>query len=167
MTTADAQILIIGFGSTLRGDDALGRVACERLRALLPSPRVKVIDQTAPTPELAAQIAEARLVVFLDASVDGTPDTVVVRPTTRKMAQQGFAHSMTPAMLIELAEHLYAVRPRGYIVSFRGKSFEINGGGLSNEADAACDDMVRQTLQIIGREQCLDRKGTSSISGGQ
>ena len=98
---AQSQTLVVGFGSTLRGDDALGRIACQRLRTVVDPERVKVIDQTAPTPELAAEVALATRVIFLDASANGPTDEVVTCPLAATGLDYAMAHN-----LIELARLL-------------------------------------------------------------
>ena len=92
----EKQALVIGFGSTLRGDDALGRIACERLRDVVDPQQVKVVDQAAPTPELAAEVAAASLVIFLDASIDGPAGEVVARRLTAADSSHAMAHSLNP-----------------------------------------------------------------------
>src|SRR5262245_41264787 len=63
-------VLVIGYGNTLRGEDGIGPAVAEEVAARgLPGVRVIVAHQL--TPELAADIADARLVVFVDAAVSG------------------------------------------------------------------------------------------------
>lgn len=144
------KALVIGLGNTLRGDDALGRIASERLRLAVDSERVKVIDQCAPTPELAAEIAAASLVLFLDASADGPTDRIVTRRLSASDALEAMAHRLDPCRLIGLARHLYGRVPEAFAITFRGRSFEFNDHRLSREAEAACDSIVQATLQLIG-----------------
>ena len=65
------DVLVIGYGNALRGDDAVGLRAAERLAAdgRLPGARIDACHQL--TPELAADIAAARLVVLVDARENG------------------------------------------------------------------------------------------------
>lgn len=150
--TPDRQTLVVGFGSTLRGDDALGRIACQRLRALVDPSRVKVIDQAAPTPELAAEVAAAALAIFLDASIDGPADEVVTYHLTSSGPSSPLAHRLDTGTIVELAGRLYHRQPEAYLISFRGKSFDIKDHLLSSEAEAACGVIVQRTLEIIGQE---------------
>ena len=148
------HILVIGLGSTLRGDDALGRIACQRLRAVVDQHRVKVIDHEAPTPELAAEIARVSLVIFVDASVDGPPDEVVARPLAASGRDQTLAHGLDLNSLVELAGRLYERRPESYLISFRGRSFDLSDQQLSDAAEKACDSIVRKTLALIDQSLC-------------
>ena len=153
----DKHILVIGFGNTLRGDDALGRVACERLRSLVDPKSVKIIDQQAPTPELAAKVAAAASVIFLDASVDGPEDSVVTRRLPVTEHGQSTAHSLDVRTVLGLAHHLYDRQPTAFLVSFRGKSFGLSDK-MTPDALAACDAIVEQTLELVRPEKHSDRR---------
>ena len=65
-----ADVLVIGYGNTLRGDDGIGpAVAGEIDRLAVPGVRVIVVHQL--TPELAADLAACRRAVFIDAATTG------------------------------------------------------------------------------------------------
>ena len=69
------RALIIGFGSPLRGDDAFGWQAAERLANLANSDSIRVLAEHQLTPEMAELVCEAELVIFVDASHQGEPGT--------------------------------------------------------------------------------------------
>ena len=148
------QALVIGFGSTLRGDDALGRIACERLRDVVDPRRVKIIDQAAPTPELAAEIAAASLAIFLDASVDGSFDEVVTHRLASAASSHAMAHSLSPEAIVALTSRLYGHEPPAFLISMRGKAFDISDRQLSHEAEAACELVIQRTLELLEHEAC-------------
>ena len=143
------HILVIGFGNTLRGDDALGRIACQRLREHIDANRVTVIDQTAPTPELAVDVAKASLVIFLDASEDGPVDQIVTRVVDVSEVATVMAHRLGPSEILALAAHLYESSPPAYVISFQGKTFELSDNQLTAEADVACRQIVQCALELI------------------
>ena len=71
--------LVVGYGNPLRGDDGLGWHAAAALAA---DPRLAdtdVITRHQLTPELAEDIATARLAVLIDASLGDTPGCVSIR----------------------------------------------------------------------------------------
>ena len=78
MSSLDKKILLIGYGSTLRGDDAVGRHVVE-IFAGRSLPNVTTISVTQLVPELAAQIATAQAVIFVDASGDNELRDVDIR----------------------------------------------------------------------------------------
>jgi Ni,Fe-hydrogenase maturation factor len=77
-------VLVVGYGNSLRGDDGAGWHAAARLAA---DPRLtgaRVLARHQLTPELAAEVATASLVVLVDATTDAPPGSVLlgrVNPT--------------------------------------------------------------------------------------
>jgi Ni,Fe-hydrogenase maturation factor len=72
-------VLIVGYGNSLRGDDGAGWHAATRLAA---DPRLtgaRVLARHQLTPELAAEVASASLVVLVDATTDAPPGSVLLR----------------------------------------------------------------------------------------
>lgn len=143
------QVLVVGLGNTLRGDDALGRIACDRLRLAVDPHEVKVIDQCAPTPELAAEMSAVALVIFLDASVDGPADQVVTRRLTECAAADSLAHRVDLGGLLGLTRRLYGHVPEAFAITFRGRTFDFSDCRLSPEAEAASHGLVQESLRLI------------------
>jgi hypothetical protein len=65
-------VLVIGYGNTLRGDDGVGYQVAETV-AEWQLPQVRSIAVHQLLPELAADIAEVDLVIFVDAVVATAP----------------------------------------------------------------------------------------------
>jgi hydrogenase maturation protease len=105
----DAGVLIVGYGNPLRSDDGFGWHAARLLAAdpRLAGARVLTLHQL--TPELAADIASASLVVLVDASVvDAAPGSVAVRSIQpRQDSPLSWSHHLDPAALAGLAHALY------------------------------------------------------------
>jgi hydrogenase maturation protease len=117
-----ARALIVGYGNPLRGDDALGLLAADRLRALLPEVAILTCHQLAP--ELAATLAECDAAIFLDATAEGTPGTVAVtRLAPQSSSAASLTHHVSPQTLLELAQTLYGHTPRALLVTGAGESF--------------------------------------------
>ena len=74
----DKPVVVIGYGSTLRGDDAVGRLVAERSLHLRACQTSMAISCTQLVPELAPLIAEARAVIFVDAAIRQHNGTVEV-----------------------------------------------------------------------------------------
>lgn len=143
------HILVIGLGNTLRGDDAAGRIAAERVRQEVDPHRVKVIDQPGPTPELAAEIAAAALTIFLDASVDGPHDGVLTRRVEATGTADALVHQLTPAGLLRLSEQLYGGHSEAYAVTIRGRTFGFEDCQLSPEVARQLDEAVRAVRELV------------------
>ena len=117
--------LVIGYGNTLRGDDGIGPAVAETVAALgLPEVRVIVAHQL--TPELAADLAEVRLAVFVDAAVSGAP----VKAVRVEAAEAGTAmtHAADPSGLLALCTAVYGRCPEAWLVTAAGADFDFRDG---------------------------------------
>jgi hydrogenase maturation protease len=90
------------------------------------------------TPELAPDVAQADLVIFIDASCDNGPGEVASRRVVAECAPSNtsFSHQLTPEVLLAFAERLYGTCPEAVLLSVGAASFEY-GEGLSAEVQAA------------------------------
>ena len=143
------RVALIGYGNTLRGDDALGPLVVERLREQLPGPRYMICQQLGP--EVAGLLAECDLAIFLDASVRGAPGEVHVEQLSPEQAApvQHMTHHLTPVTLLAISKELYAHAPRTILVTAVGASFE-NYEGLSPQASKAVDEICKLVPTLIG-----------------
>jgi hydrogenase maturation protease len=141
-------VLVIGYGNTLRSDDGVGANAA---RALAADPRLagaRVIACHQLAPELAADMADASLVVLIDASVEAPPGAIEVRRLssgagrgtafTASGAGAGGAtsHRVGAEELVALAAELYGAAPEVLVVSVGVATMET-GEELSPEVAAA------------------------------
>jgi len=107
--TARKDILVIGYGNTLRGDDGVGPRVAEAIEELqLPRVRTLVCQQLSP--EHAYQISRADLVVFVDAAVDA-PKEVQWRPLEPNESSQLMAHAVDPRTMLALARDVFGHAP--------------------------------------------------------
>ena len=121
------EILVIGYGNPLRGDDGVGCVIAEELAKRLrdPESKVQVVACHQLNPELAEPIAETRAVIFIDASVDLKPGEVRVTPVAPDRFSPGaFAHSMKPSALLATASELFGQAPPAKAVGVGGVNFD-------------------------------------------
>jgi hydrogenase maturation protease len=114
--------LIIGYGNTLRGDDAAGRAAVEAI-AERRYPGVKTLSVHQLMPELAAEIAEAECVIFVDACASGEPFQGMV-PLAPAPPHAALTHYLDPCGLLLMASVLYRANPAAYMITIPAESFE-------------------------------------------
>ena len=141
-------ILVIGYGSSLRCDDAIGLwVAAQVARWHAPD----VVAMQAPQllPELAAALAEARAAIFVDAAVGGRAG---VRLSHVAPAEHGQAlgHTGSPAELLGLTRYLYQNYPASWCLSIPVAELGL-GQQLSAEALAAGKVGLEQIRGLIAR----------------
>ena len=149
-SSAACRVLIIGYGNTLRGDDAFGPVVADRLREAVVSDRVVVLTRHQLTPELASDVAACERVVFIDASVEGPAGQVNCRSISKELSGAGhLVHTLDPARLLALAHLVYGRVPTGYLISVGGMSFDLGERRLSPPVAAAVEPALHQIRELI------------------
>ena len=138
--------LIIGYGNPLRGDDALGIRAAERLESLLAPEAATVITCQQLTPELAAAIADASEVWFLDAGLE-----IGVRVTSLLPAAAPgrlLTHFHSPESLLAFTIELYGGAPPAKLVV--GSAFQFGPSQqLSERARRAVEEMAALVAESL------------------
>jgi len=113
-----AGTLVVGYGSLLRGDDGVGPRAAA---LLMDDPRLRgatVLLRHQLTPDLSADVSEARLVVLIDARADDDPGVIRVRRLDEAAAADPVSsHHVEPADLVGLAFELWGSAPPVYAVT--------------------------------------------------
>jgi hydrogenase maturation protease len=162
------RILVIGYGNTLRRDDGIGPRVAE---LLADDPRLAgaaVLARHQLTPELAADIAEAALVVLVDASETEPPGRIAVRRlagghATAEAAGGGaggpWTHHVDAGSLLALARELWAAEPDAFVVAVGVETIEL-GEGLSPAVERALPEVV-ETVVRIAAEHGIARPGTT------
>ncbi|HZL78028.1 MAG TPA: hydrogenase maturation protease, partial [Candidatus Limnocylindrales bacterium] len=111
-TNHPAGLLIIGYGNTLRGDDGVGPRVAEAVAALN-LPGVRTLACQMLTPELADQISQARVAIFVDAAVDA-PKEVQWRKLEPNETSQLMAHAADPRTMLALARDVFGHMPEAW-----------------------------------------------------
>jgi len=127
-TLTETTLLVIGYGNTLRSDDAAGPRVAEQIGALgIPGIRALACPQLSP--ELAAEMADAVSVVFVDATTDAARE-VVLEPLAPAESGQMTAHAADPRALLAMAQEVYGTAPAGWLLKVPAENFN-HGEGLS------------------------------------
>lgn len=130
--------LVVAVGNPDRGDDGVGAAVVERAVAGGLAGDVVVRSVMQLTPELAADVAGASVVVVVDAragSVPGRVECSAVEPDPRP-GGGALSHHLAPAALLGLAAFAYGRVPPAFAVTVGGAAFEA-GTGLSPAVAAA------------------------------
>jgi hydrogenase maturation protease len=142
-------ILIIGYGNELRGDDGLGRAVAHAVRsARRPGVRVRELFQL--TPELAAELAEVRLAIFVDAAMAQDPPVRIARldaPESESMD----SHVTDPAALLAMARAVFGRAPSAWLVTVAGTDFSMSER-LSPTAACNLEIAVAAVQALVERE---------------
>jgi hydrogenase maturation protease len=128
--------LIVGYGNSLRGDDAVG----PQLATMLGGIAVQQL-----VPELAERIAAEDRVIFIDARTDLAPGDVHVMPVDGESAS---THWCSPGWLLRLAKEVYGKFPEAVLVGIGAESFEL-GAPLSAAARQGMEKALAQ-IRALG-----------------
>ena len=144
------KTLIIGYGSPIRGDDALGPLVADRLLQQGVPGGVTVLPRHVLTADLVPDIAASDRVVFLDASLDGEPGELRCRALSPdRDAVSTMAHFLDPGELLAWCEALYGHRPEAWLVTIVGESFDYASYRLTATVDEAAGNMLRRVRELI------------------
>jgi hydrogenase maturation protease len=149
MIEPSIQCLILACGNTLREDDGLGpwlaAWAEDRFRN---QPSVRVISRHQWTPELAADIAEAEAVLFIDCAANGNPGRIEAVPVAPGSDSPTLGtHQLDASQLLHLSRELYGRTLR------RARLLTI--GAASTELREGFSDAVRDALPEACRQIAL------------
>lgn len=135
---ANCQLrLVIGYGNTLRSDDGIGQWVAQQVEKWQ-LPHVRSLSMFQLTPELAEEISQAKLAIFVDAAADldeNQPD-VRVQSLEPQDTGIGLGHLGDPRSLLYLSQTLYDRVPPAYWILIRGVNFEF-GESLSPKVQKA------------------------------
>lgn len=143
------RYLIIGYGNTLRSDDGAGYRVAETIDQWnLHSVQAMAVHQL--TPELAASIAEAETVIFVDAVVvssDASPEvTVECLESDDNPAFTG--HVINPRSLLALSELLYQSSSQAYQILIPAFVMDL-GETLSPSTQQYCQIALTKIKEFI------------------
>jgi len=173
---APHQVLVVGYGNPLRGDDGVGQEVAEALwAARATSPDLNgatFVWSHQLTPEIALDVARSGFVVFVDAASDGqAAGSVTVRalapwedgpagadagvpggclPTSRLGAAAGGCwQDLSPEALVSLARDLYGSAPPAVLVTVSVGDLQL-GSRLSPAVSAAVPKAVASVRDLVG-----------------
>jgi hydrogenase maturation protease len=155
--TSSEAILVIGYGNELRGDDGLGpRVAESLVAANYPDVRVRTVCQLVP--ELSAELAEARMVIFVDALADPSRSAVELTPVGAEEIADWSTHTADPRTLLALTRAVFGRTLEAWWLKVPGRHFDF-----SMELSSAAQQNARQA---IARLEMLIQEVTRSCPHG-
>lgn len=139
------DVLVLGYGNELRGDDAVGRRLAEAVESWgLPGVRAASLHQL--TPELAETVSEVELVVFADASPQ--VERVHLVPLMRQTCTSEGAHQVDPSTVLELARVVYDRAPTAWMMHLPAEQFEL-GAALSESARVGLAEALERLRALV------------------
>ncbi len=145
-----ARVMVIGFGSTIRGDDAFGYLAAERLIEIIDENKATVLARPLLTPDLADDLNNVELAVFIDISEEGPIGELVMREIEPDSnSSVSMVHFLSPQALLYWTQHLYSSAPRAIMFTIRGEDFDFKENMLTPAVGKALDEVVERVTRII------------------
>ena len=143
-------VLVVGYGSPIRGDDAVGWRVVDLLRA---DPRLAgatILARHQLMPELAEDIARAEIVVLVDASTapPGTVEVTEITEPDRRGGTGAWSHDVDPGGLVDLAWRLFGRASPTFVLSIGAGSFDP-GARLSPAVEAALPEAVAEVARLV------------------
>jgi hydrogenase maturation protease len=145
-------VLLIGYGNLLRSDDGVGPAIVSRLAAVFAGDsRCAFLMPHQLTPELAASVAGAERVVFVDASVEAEAGEVRIRRLDgRGAGNPSLGHSMSPEAVLGIGKALYDQVPRAWSIGVGVSNLAV-GDRLSPAVSRAANRLCRRLAFLIRR----------------
>lgn len=150
-----SDILVIGIGSDLRGDDGVGLAVARRLQNQVP-PGVRVIEHHGDGVSLISEWQGVDRVILVDAAAFGAEPGTIVRfnppfaPLPARISASS-THAFGLEEALELSRQLDQLPKSLVVYGIEGKSFSF-GTDLSMEVDLAVEAVVGQILQDISTD---------------
>ncbi len=152
-----AKIVVIGFGSPIRGDDAFGPLVADQLAEELQLPEVEVLSRHILTAEMAEGLRDATFVLFIDAAINGPVGEVVQRTLVpRQDVDDTIAHSVDARGLLAWTEALYGQSPPAILLSTRAVTLDYANYQLSPAVRATVRPVIDRVEQLV-REHLRNR----------
>jgi len=142
-----ADILVIGYGNEWRGDDGLGPMVARSIAAAS-IPGVRVLTARQLLPEFAADLAQARLVVFVDASEVQSESGVEIWSLAADDMTGWCTHHADPRTLLALTQAIYGQTPEAWWLTASGWNFKF-GERLSDMAEENAQQALACLKKLI------------------
>jgi hydrogenase maturation protease len=157
---SDRDVLVVGIGNELRGDDGIGLDVARRLRESGARAGIDVQELHGGTIELLDAWRHADAVVVVDAMRSGLPAGTVRRldataqPLPARLAPSS-THALALDQAIELGRALARLPTRLVVFAVEGRTFDT-GAGLSAElaaiAPALAEAVLREAIALATRD---------------
>lgn len=148
-----AELLVVGIGNRLRGDDGVGPAVADRVRERV-GDGVLVVEHDGEPAGLLALLSRARAAVLIDAAGSGAPAgtctcfDAAAAPLPATVGATS-THGVGLAEAVELGRALGRLPAALDVVCVEGTSYAI-GTGLSSAVAAAVDTATGAVLSALG-----------------
>ncbi len=150
------RLLVIGVGNRSRGDDALGPLLLDALRAQSCA-EVELLEEFQLQVEHALDLAGRQAVLFVDASRAPVAGGVALAPLAPQRGHPPTSHSLAPAAVLGVFEQVQpGAPPPAWLLAIEGEAFGL-GEGLSPQGAqrlARAIVQARRWVEEHAQERC-------------
>jgi hydrogenase maturation protease len=144
------EILIIGYGNTLRGDDGVGPyVATVAASWGLAGVQSLAVPQL--TPEIAELLVGAELAIFIDSRLDEDEEKIEVFSLAASESARVLGHASDPRSLLALAQTVFGSHPRAWLITIPAADVSL-GESLSPIAMRGAEAALARIRALVGHE---------------
>jgi hydrogenase maturation protease len=150
--------LVIGYGNSLRSDDGAGQIVANQIAAWnLPNLRSLAVHQL--TPELVEDLANADIVIFIDAVISSRQNSEKIEIKTLESDRNysNLGHIENPRSLLYLSKIVYRKLPKAYWIFIPAINFDFG-----EEISSLTQQGITQAIEAI--EQIIDRTTDNLLS---
>ena len=144
------SILVIGYGNTLRGDDAVGQHLARAVSSWN-VPGLTALAAHQLTSDLADSLSSTKLAIFVDARLAADGDFVELHRLEPVPFEGLAAHGSNPRALLSLALAVYGRHAPAWLVSVPGVDFSLREE-LSATAARSAEIALARIAALIGLE---------------
>jgi hydrogenase maturation protease len=140
-------VIVIGYGNDLRSDDGIGQLIANTIKSWdLPNLKSLAVHQL--TPELAANLANVNLAIFVDARINWESEDVQVESIVPAKSRITIGHTADARSLLALTQFLYNHFPPAWLVTVPGVNFEL-GDRISPIAEKGREITILKIREIL------------------
>jgi hydrogenase maturation protease len=150
-----SNFLVVGYGNTLRSDDAVGQVVARTLLDCHFS-NVKVLALHQLAPELTDDLAKVDIIYFIDACMDASLEHPRVTEIQLSHSTVNVSHFSSPQELLALTKQLYNCEPRAYLIEMPAESFELNER-LSAKAQKGVGEVLEYLREVLNKKEVVNQ----------
>ncbi len=150
--------LVIGYGNTLRSDDGAGQIVANQIATWsLPNVRSLAIHQL--TPELAEDLANADIVIFVDAVISSKQNCKKIKIKALECDCQylNLGHIENPRSLLYLSKIIYNKSPLAYWILIPAINLEFG-----EQISSITQQRITQALKAI--EKIIDCSNNEQLT---
>jgi len=142
------QVLVVGYGNTLRSDDGVGLYAVREIQKTVTKSNVEFMEVVQLYPELAETLSRKDLAIFIDAAMHGINGETHYETILPASKAPGLSHATDPESLLFAAKELYGRAPQALLATVAGECFGL-GTTLSPEVEVSMKGLAVRVGQYI------------------